>query len=129
MGSIYVWIVDGTIIRHTDLDAAAELDGLSRPPDRTITEKEFSASGGLIRLINGEIVLGKTDEERAHEEARERIAEIDASFPVIEQKMIRPMLAHALGTENEEDANKLGELSNEINALRTERRELELSLI
>lgn len=48
------------------------MDGIS-VPDMIITEEEFEAAGGLVRLINGKIFLGKTDAEKASEEAIEKI--------------------------------------------------------
>ena len=36
------------------------MDGIKKP-DMTITEEEFEAVGGLVRLIDGKIFLGKTD--------------------------------------------------------------------
>lgn len=48
------------------------MDGIS-VPDMTITEEEFEAAGGLVRLIDGKIFLGKTDAEKASEEAIEKI--------------------------------------------------------
>lgn len=48
------------------------MDGIS-VPDMTITEEEFEAAGGLVRLIDGKIFLGKTDTEKASEEAIEKI--------------------------------------------------------
>jgi hypothetical protein len=128
MKDIYIWIAGDKTIWHTDLDAAAELDGLSEPPDMTITEKQFYAAGGLVRVINGEIVLGKTEQEAANEAALERIAEIDTRFLAIEQKLIRPMLAKTRDTATEEDIEKLNALSTEAEALRSERRTLESSL-
>ena len=67
MDNVYLWKVDGRVINHTDLDSAVELDGLSRKPDKTITTAEWDAAEGIARIINGEIVLGKTDEEIEYE--------------------------------------------------------------
>ena len=128
MSNVYLWRVDDHIIYHTDLDAAAELDGLSEPPDMTVTVNQFYAANCLARVINNEIALGKTAQELSDEAALARIAEIDAQFKFIEEKMIRPMLAHTLGTETTDDADRLNELSSAINTLRVERQSLELSL-
>jgi hypothetical protein len=54
--------------------AAAQLDGLTEAPDREISEADFEAAGGLARLINGEIFLGKTEAENQVEENERRIA-------------------------------------------------------
>ena len=52
-----------------------KMDGISKP-DKTITEEEFNAAGGLVRLINGKIFLGKTEAEKKAEEAAETIKEL-----------------------------------------------------
>jgi hypothetical protein len=41
-----------------------------------MSEADFEAAGGLARIINGEIFLGKTDAEKRAEENELRIAEL-----------------------------------------------------
>jgi hypothetical protein len=55
---IYLIKKNGGVIPHTDLKAMEALDGISSP-DMTITEAEWKAAGGLARIIDGEIFLGK----------------------------------------------------------------------
>ena len=70
--NVYLAIKGNVVIHHTDLSAMKTMDGIS-VPDMTITEEEFEAAGGLVRLIDGKIFLGKTDAEKASEEAIEKI--------------------------------------------------------
>ena len=70
--NVYLAIKGDVVIHHTDLSAMESMDGISQP-DMTITEEEFYAAEGLARLIDGKIFLGKTDAEKAREEAIERI--------------------------------------------------------
>ena len=70
--NVYLTIKGDVVIHHTDLSAMKTMDGIS-VPDMTITEEEFEAAGGLVRLIDGKIFLGKTDAEKASEEAIEKI--------------------------------------------------------
>ena len=70
--NVYLAIKGDVVIHHTDLSAMAQMDGISKP-DITITEEEFEAAGGLVRLINGKIFLGKTDAEKESEEAVKKI--------------------------------------------------------
>lgn len=70
--NVYLAIKGDVVIHHTDLSAMKTMDGIS-VPDITITEEEFEAAGGLVRLIDGKIFLGKTDVEKASEEAIEKI--------------------------------------------------------
>ena len=70
--NVYLAIKGDVVIHHTDLSAMESMDGISQP-DMTITEEEFYAACGLVRLIDGKIFLGKTDAEKAGEEAIEKI--------------------------------------------------------
>jgi hypothetical protein len=75
---IYLAKKNGAVIAHTNLAAMQALDGVAAP-DMTIAEAEWSAVGGLARIIDGAIFLGKTDTEKRQEkeaeikERRERI--------------------------------------------------------
>ncbi|MDR0583614.1 MAG: hypothetical protein LBG57_04605 [Treponema sp.] len=71
---VYLWKKGGAVYRHTDLAEAARLDGLTALPDMTLTDAEFEAAGGLARLVDGGIVLGKTAAEIQAEENGRRIA-------------------------------------------------------
>ena len=125
---VYLWKKNGVVYHHTDLDAAAQLDGLTTAPDMTVSKTDFEAAGGIVRLLDGEIVFGKTDREIADEAARQRMAEIDAIFLQLEQKLVRPMLANINGTETQKDITKRQELAGKIAVLRAEREKLEASL-
>jgi hypothetical protein len=128
MGNVYIWKEGENAVCHTSLEAAAQLDGLSRKPDKTVTGAVFSEAGGLARIIGGKIVLGRTAKEEADEAARNRIAEIDGRFAKIEREIIRPMLAYAKGNPEQFDVNKLNALDAESQALRAERAEMVQSL-
>ena len=69
---VYLAKKENKVIHHTSKQAMLEMDGISQP-DMTITEEEFYAADGLVRLIDGRIFLGKTDAEKASEEAIEKI--------------------------------------------------------
>ena len=73
---IYLIKKNGIVIAHTDLAAMEALDGISTP-DRTVTEAEWEAAGGLARISGGEIVLGKTDAEKRSEKEAEVKAQRD----------------------------------------------------
>jgi hypothetical protein len=70
---VYLWKKNGTVSHHTDLVAAAELDGLTAAPDMEVSESVFEAAGCIARLIDGEIVLGKTEAEIVVETNAERV--------------------------------------------------------
>jgi hypothetical protein len=47
---VYLWNKNGAVYHHTDLAAAAQLDGLTETPDMEISEADFEAAGGLAGL-------------------------------------------------------------------------------
>jgi hypothetical protein len=70
---VYLWKKNSRVYHHTDLAAAAQIDGLTAAPDMEISEADFEAAGSIARLVNGKIVLGKTGAEKQAEENERRI--------------------------------------------------------
>jgi hypothetical protein len=66
---VYLAKKNGTVVHRTGLVAMEVLDGINKP-DLEITDEEFEAAGGLVRLINGEIFIGKTAAENNAERNR-----------------------------------------------------------
>jgi hypothetical protein len=126
--SVFLARKDGQVVHHTDKKAMKALDGIATP-EKTVTDAEFEAAGGLARIINGEIFLGKTAAEIAAETATARITEIDAQLEVLDQKSIRPSRAvsQALSknqTPAEADVAKVDEIEAQIATLRSERQSM-----
>jgi hypothetical protein len=65
MGTVYLAKKNGSVVHHTDIKAMGDIDGVE--PEKQITDTEFEAAGGLVRIIGGEIFVGKTNEEKAAE--------------------------------------------------------------
>jgi hypothetical protein len=63
---VYLAKKNGAVVHHADLAAMKAIDGI-KTPNMEITDEEFEAAGGLARLIDGEIFLGKTDVETTAE--------------------------------------------------------------
>jgi len=70
---VYLWKKNGVVYHHTDLEAAAQIDGLTAAPDMTIEDAEFEAAEGIARLVGGKIVLGKTAAEKQAQENEQKI--------------------------------------------------------
>jgi hypothetical protein len=73
--NVYLAKKNGMVIHHTDLTAMQDMDGIGTP-DMTITGSELETAGGLARIIDGEIFLGKTEVEKQTEQNTQRIQEL-----------------------------------------------------
>ena len=113
------------MVHHTGLEAMKAIDGIDTP-EMTVSEAEFEAACGLARIINGALVLGKTEAEIALEQAEERALEIDAELRGIDAKSARPARAVAVAIAggahpDPVDLAKLEEYETKATALRAEK--------
>jgi hypothetical protein len=127
--TVYLAVKDGRVLVHTDLQAMKEMDGVSTP-DLAVPLKEFYRAGGNARLIDGRIVLGRTEDEKRREAEALRIVAIDKRLAALDAKSIRPGRAVSLAAAKGEapdpaDVVKLDAYEAEIAALRAEREGLE----
>jgi hypothetical protein len=68
---VYLARKNGAVVHHTDKTAMAQTDGVE--PEKQVTVAEFEAAGGLARIINNKIFLGKTADEKAEDERQAQI--------------------------------------------------------
>jgi hypothetical protein len=96
---VYLARKDGNVVHHTDPQAMKDLDGIQNP-DMAVTDEAFEAAGGLVRIINNTIVVGKTDAEAAEELAlKEAETELSDIKVQITRRDYRALKAQKLGTE------------------------------
>jgi len=122
---VYLATKDGAVIHHTSLDAMLEMDGIAKP-EMEISDEEFEAAGGVFRIVDGRIVLGKTEAEIVAEKGLVRLGEIDAELDDIDRKSGRPARAVASaiakgGTASKQDLARLDEFEKQAGDLRKER--------
>ena len=70
---IYIAKKNGAAVVHADKQAMRDLDGVE--PELSMPMAKYLEAGGLARVIDGKIVLGQTEEEKADEEKQKQIAE------------------------------------------------------
>lgn len=126
--NVYLAIKGDIVVHHTDLGAMMIMEGI-RQPDMTITEEEFERAGGLARVLNGEIFLGKTAAEKTIEANRRRIDEIDRELQKIDVLSVRSARAVAYAfvvgkTPSKDDVEKVKEYEQLGAKLRQERTSL-----
>jgi hypothetical protein len=88
---IYLYLSQDKIEPHTDKDFAENVLKLGKPT-ATLTEQEWSESDGLARMIDGVLVLGKTDTEVASEMALENARQAEKELLAtdwIENQLVR----------------------------------------
>ena len=73
----YLWARDGQLIIGDDVEKVKKEYRLDRDPDMKMTEGDLDKCGRLVRVIDGRIFVGRTDEEK--EEDRKR-AEMFKTF-------------------------------------------------
>jgi hypothetical protein len=125
MEKAYLIKKGGNVIAHRDLSAMKQLDGIAKP-DKIITIAEWEAAGGMARLINGTIFLGKTAEEKQAEANQARLIEIQRDLDAIDAKSGRASRSVALAISKGEqpasgDIQRLTSLEAEAAALREEK--------
>ena len=125
---VYLAKKNGEVIHHTDLAAMLQMDGIETP-DLTVSDDEFQAANGLLRIIDGEIFLGPTEAEQAEEARQKRTAEIDQALQAIDTKSARASRAVALAVAqnnppDEADMQTLSSIEEQAAELRLELRSL-----
>jgi hypothetical protein len=94
---VYLARKNGEVIHHTIPELMREWDGIE--PEMELTEEAFASYGNLARIIDGEIFLGKTNEEKAADNAKEEIGRIKAEIAARDYRVLK---AQRLGTDVDE---------------------------
>jgi hypothetical protein len=87
----YVFVgknADGHLVCHADVNEMKRLDNVTKVLKK-VPVGEFEAADGLIREIDGEIVVGKTDAEKEADQNTARVHEIDQELTHINFKQTR----------------------------------------
>ena len=83
MKSVYL-VKDGDKVRHFFSDKEMKEAGFTKA-EKIVSEEEFNSVGCYARIINGEIVVGKTKAEIAESEKQEQVDECIGELQVIDQ--------------------------------------------
>ena len=103
---IYIWKKNGKAYVHTDLEGAKQLDGLTSSPTKTLEDDVFYKNyNGLARVIDGELVLGKTEQEVKDEKASEIRRIRDSKIEEIQWRIQRYTEQKAIGTTTDSEEN------------------------
>lgn len=115
---IYIWKKDGKAYVHTDLEGAKQLDGLTTQPTKTLKDDVFYTEyDGLARVIDGELVLGKTEQEVKDEKASEIRCIRDRKIEEIQWRIQRYTEQVSMGvktTDSEDDYKKILQYAQDL---------------
>jgi hypothetical protein len=90
---------NGAAVHYASLEAMRQMDGIGTP-EMDASDAEFEAAGGLVRVIGGEIVLGKTEAEQGAERTERRKDEINAELREIDAQSGRAARAVTLAVSS-----------------------------
>lgn len=126
---VYLAKKDGGVVHHTSLEAMKDLDGIDNP-DMQVLDTAFEAASGLVRIINGEIVLGKTQEEQEVETELTSLnaeqAALQAELANKDYKVVKAAEVGSVLAEDDPDLHARREsCRNRINEIRVRIAELE----
>lgn len=119
---IYFWQAHtgDSVYFNTDVEEAKKDDYTAKPESSCTLDEWYVKYESTARLVDGEIVLGKSQEQKNAEYAAERKEQIRREISKIESKGLRASRAIALGIATDEDLAKLQEIESAIATLRTE---------
>jgi hypothetical protein len=117
------------VIHHTSMEAMKAIDGIDNP-DMQVSTTEFESASGLVRIIDGEIILGKTQAEQEVETERRSLnteqTELQAELANKDYKVVKAAESGTVLAEEDPELHARREwCRNRINEIRTRLAELE----
>ena len=124
---LYIWIINGCVYTNIKPNYAKIKHNWDGKPDAQMTIQEFQERGGMVRLINGELFYGLTDEEKKQAKISELEGEVKSDKQELEDTdYVTIKIAEGVATkeEYEEVLREREELREEIRRLQKEIDEL-----
>ena len=120
---LYIWIINGCVFANIKPNYAKIKHNWDGKPDAQMTIQEFQERGGMVRLINGELFYGLTDEEKKQAKISELEGEVKSDKQELEDTdYVTIKIAEGVATkeEYEEVLREREELREEIRRLQKE---------
>lgn len=114
---IYLYQTQTGIEPHTDKEFAESTLGLGEPLAE-LTEQEWQDAEGMARMIDGELFLGPTDDEKREEKAREIRSERDRLISVVDWRVMRYLTQKEAEIPTDDPEHAFGYLLEYVQALR-----------
>jgi hypothetical protein len=94
----------------------------------TVSEQQYNSNGCYARIIDGEIVVGKTENETQIEVLEKQITDIDKQLEALDREYLTPRVLCGIGMGDTYARQKAQEHETVAAPLRTAREPLKTSL-
>jgi len=98
MGKVYL-VINGSDVLSFYSEADMKAAGFQQAT-LIVTAEEFNSNGCYTRIINGQIVVGKTDEEKQIEDLRGQISDIDSQLSGLDGKYLTPRILSGIALQD-----------------------------
>ena len=105
-----------------------EMKSAGYDADKIVTDEEFNSNGCYTRIINGEIVVGMTEQEKELQEYQEEIDALDAELRTLDQRYLTPRVLAGVSTGDQYTIGQVGKHENEASPLRKTREMLKIKM-
>jgi hypothetical protein len=125
---IYIWNINGTAVANIKRSFAKIKYKWNKAPDAEMTIDEFQRRGGQVRVINGKLFYGLTDEEKKQQRIQELHQKIEKNKKELSDTdyiIIKIYEGVATREEYEDIIQRREQLRIEINNWEAELKELE----
>jgi len=117
---VYLAKKNGQVIYHANKDEMFKMDGVK--PEMEITDEDFEKAGGLVRIINNKIFLGKTDKEKTLDEAQKEIEKIDEQLKNLDNEYLTPRVLAGAAKNGEYELAQITKHTELAEPLRVQRK-------
>ena len=125
--TLYIWNINGVAFANIKANYAKIKHNWDKAPDAQMTIAEFQEKGGQVRVINGELLYGLTDDEKK----QQKIGELEKGISDDKKELedtdyVTIKIAEGVATKEEYEAvlKEREELREEIRRLQKELDEL-----
>ena len=125
--TLYIWNINGVAFANVKANYAKIKHNWDKAPDAQMSIREFQEKGGQVRVINGELFYGLTDDEKK----QQRIGELEKGISDDKKELgdtdyVTIKIAEGVATKEEYEAvlKEREELREEIRRLQKELDEL-----
>ena len=99
MGNVYLVKVNDRVrhfLSETEMQAAGFLQA-----DKIVSDEDFNSNGCYARIINSDIVVGRTEKEKQKQSVLDQIADIEGQLETLDKEYLTPRILRGLSSNDE----------------------------